>query len=692
MKNFMKKFIALLLVFAVMVTSSAFLLSGCTNNDGAGNGAGNGAQTGGQTGGETGGETGGGDDGSTDGDSGSTDGDSGSTDGDGGSTGGDSGSTGGGTGTTPVTPESPKDSTEDLSDNKIRVFILTGQSNAVGVADTNDLPADIDRTYEDVMFYVNGDTTQNNVSNFNQWTTVQNGYGIHTGCSGSELGMASVLSQVYPKGTDGKYNCAIIKYAWGGTGLAELWLSENGYDVYKSTGGNANYVDYNGRKVGKLYKEMMETIKNGLNGLVSQGYEPVVSGMAWMQGCNDAYSMTWANNYDGMLECMIKDIRTSLNVPNMPVAIGEIGILFSQYSDIIRDKQYKVGTTYPDCYFVSQHDLDLKPEDWWHFDAISLYKLGRRYISHILTSYRDLVVPTTATYSQESSVQTDYRLPQFVEATTQSGIKLPLEVIWDRYGSATATGNVQVNGTFKNSTGTAKATVSITAEPDVDGRIDILGDKVWTSASKMYLKNGSGVGNGSYIQTIKTDKGLYIAGMMYDTDMIIWETSDWYNLIQSDQVQLYIYTGTATSGASRDKMTAVYITPTNTVSVYRGSASGWDAIERYRNRPLADSDMYRGKIQHAVKPFGTLAFGDRHLYFEGVDGATNIIDKDIGYSFELFMPYETLGITASQKNNIKINAGQADKYSWKDRTVYKLNGGAFDGVHENDDLSIFKAV
>ncbi len=586
---------------------------------------------------------------------------------------------------------SNRDSVETLEDNQIKVFILAGQSNAVGVADTDDLNSAYSRTYEDVMFYVNGDTTQNNISDFNKWMTVKNGYGIHTGCSGSELGMASVLSQLYPK-QNGKHKVAIIKYAWGGTGLAEQWLSETGYGIYHSEGGNANYVSYNGNMVGHLYKNMMDTINSGLQGLRDQGYEPEVSGMAWMQGCNDAYSMTWANNYDGMLACLIDDVRGHVDNPNMPVAIGEIGIIFSQYSDIIRDKQRKLGTTYPYCSFVSSQDLEIKVDDWWHFTSDSLYALGRRYVSAIVSNYRDFVVTNTANYTTTTSVRTHFQLPQYVEAVTSSGYQIPFEVNWDKYNYATANGTMTVNGTFKTCEGDAKATVTVGNEIVVDGRIEQYGDKAWDARTKVSLVDQNGTNKGSYVKAITTEQGLYIGGMLYDIDMNIWESDTaWYRYLDSDQVCIYINTSTSTSGAIDDSTIGMYLTCTNTLSIFEVHDGAWDGTDHYRTKSVADG--YYGKVKHAVKQFGTPAFGDRYLYeSDYVADGSNIIDKDIGYMFEIFVPYSSLGIIYADRANIKINIAHMDKLSWLEKTTYKINGGAYWDGHEGDTLDIYKSL
>ena len=76
-------------------------------------------------------------------------------------------------------------------------------------------------------------------------------------------------------------------------------------------------------------------IDNLVPGYQGQGYE--ISGMAWFQGWNDFCQ--WhieidqkkvgagiIENYPKDLSAMFRDLRQDLNVPNMPIVIGEMGI------------------------------------------------------------------------------------------------------------------------------------------------------------------------------------------------------------------------------------------------------------------------------------------------------------------------------------------------------------------------------
>jgi hypothetical protein len=106
----------------------------------------------------------------------------------------------------------------------------------------------------------------------------------------------------------------IIKTAWGGK------------DLYKDFRPPSS-----GGEVGPYYTQMIETVKKVLsdlpnqfpNHISSKGFE--ISGFVWWHGWNDYCSPTVAApKYEENLTNLIKDLRHDLNVPKLPVVIGEL--------------------------------------------------------------------------------------------------------------------------------------------------------------------------------------------------------------------------------------------------------------------------------------------------------------------------------------------------------------------------------
>jgi hypothetical protein len=110
-------------------------------------------------------------------------------------------------------------------------------------------------------------------------------------------------------------NILLIKVAWGGRSLA---------------------VDYrpplSGGTTGLYYEAMMANIYKTLANLSelvpgytsTRGYE--LAGFAWHQGWNDGCDVNMTAEYESNLANLIRDVRTDLGVPDVPISIGVSGM------------------------------------------------------------------------------------------------------------------------------------------------------------------------------------------------------------------------------------------------------------------------------------------------------------------------------------------------------------------------------
>jgi len=196
----------------------------------------------------------------------------------------------------------------------VKVFILAGDSNCEGKAKTTLLEHLINdpaaaATYKhlkaaDGKWAVREDVWIRFLGRKGDLTV---GYGGGQDQIGIELQFGNVI------GDHLENQALLIKTAWGGSGLSRNFSSP-------SSGG----------KVGDCYTQMVENVKDTLKNLKTlfpgydeaNGYE--VAGFVWFSGWNDAGMPV--EDYEQKLANLIKDLRKDLNVPNLAVVIGEMGV------------------------------------------------------------------------------------------------------------------------------------------------------------------------------------------------------------------------------------------------------------------------------------------------------------------------------------------------------------------------------
>ncbi len=212
----------------------------------------------------------------------------------------------------------------DAGKKPIKVFILAGQSNMEGQgAVSMDDPRDYNGGKGNLVWSMANSKSTDKMKKLkkdNEWvvrddvqisfkvndevrkgglTIGYTGYGGDTHI-GPELGFGFVMGDLFEEPV------LLIKTAWGGKSL---------------------FVDFrppsSGGQVGPYYTKMVEEIRAALAGLGEQKYE--VAGFYWQQGWNDMCEPLAIPEYSNNLVNLVKDLRKELNVPNMPVVVGELG-------------------------------------------------------------------------------------------------------------------------------------------------------------------------------------------------------------------------------------------------------------------------------------------------------------------------------------------------------------------------------
>lgn len=233
----------------------------------------------------------------------------------------------------------------------LKVFILAGQSNMEGHAQTSTFPA-IDKdpktadlhkkmvgsdgepvVLDDVWIaYSYGNFSGDPVGKRSGKLTA--GYGsqhhVGTGKIGPEFTFGIYMHEVLGEPV------LLIKDAWGGKSLK--------VDFRPPSGGELD-DEKNKEKAGRYYDLLIEHVKEVLADpkAVYPDYDPKegyeISGFVWFQGFNDMVGpyppadpskgrkgAKDFSEYSRLLACLIRDVRKDLTAPEMPFVIGALGV------------------------------------------------------------------------------------------------------------------------------------------------------------------------------------------------------------------------------------------------------------------------------------------------------------------------------------------------------------------------------
>ncbi len=184
---------------------------------------------------------------------------------------------------------------------KIKVFILSGQSNMVGWGNSLELPDSLRNGADNKLMFEGGKWQKlkpHKKANIKQ----RKRFGMTEFKFGPEISFAEEISKAYPNETIG-----IIKSSFGGTGI--LAWSPN---WTKEQADRSN----DGMK-GDLYKVLIEKIK-----AAQKEADIEIVGFLWQQGGKDMKKIALGKEYFDNLKSLIEGLRKDLNLPNLPMFIG----------------------------------------------------------------------------------------------------------------------------------------------------------------------------------------------------------------------------------------------------------------------------------------------------------------------------------------------------------------------------------
>ena len=236
------------------------------------------------------------------------------------------------------------------AEERVKVFVLAGQSNMEGHGQTRSLPVLGEHPKlghllkklqnADGSWAIRDDVTIAWKAKEKKHGPLTVGWGGEEHEIGPELMFGTIMGEKYDAPV------LLIKTAWGGK---DVYCDFRSPSAGKPTGAAAAVLkrereDGGNREIGQYYRMMIADVKETLNniehivpGYQGQGYE--IAGFAWFQGWNDFCGGHGViEQYPKHLSAMFRDVRKDLGAPDVPIAIGELGIGGNEIAE--RAKKY----------------------------------------------------------------------------------------------------------------------------------------------------------------------------------------------------------------------------------------------------------------------------------------------------------------------------------------------------------------
>jgi len=308
-----------------------------------------------------------------------------------------------------------EESTGTESKGTINVWLIAGQSNAVGYGYGAPEAASVDSRYvdgfENVIYYGSrsGAVTYDFIP-----TAV--GMGKGSAYCGPEIGIASAL------GNSDTPN-AIIKYAVGGTSLypittSKTWTSNSYIADVNSDDDPNNDVDTSITTIGGLYDNFMTTIEDGLNLLIEDGYTPVIKGLLWSQGGAESGNTDRANEYAKLLYHVVNDMRSDISVIANDPSINDAEnplpfVIVKTY----RNPDYETEATLKNVPIINEAQKTVASQlkgisiidpskvykfsqlDSWHYSTEGQLGTGELFVSEVMAKESKYLVTSDGEYA-----------------------------------------------------------------------------------------------------------------------------------------------------------------------------------------------------------------------------------------------------------------------------------------------------
>ena len=276
-------------------------------------------------------------------------------------------------------------STPSESGSNYKLYFLGGQSNMEGYGTSNELPPTAQAPTEKAMIFVGQYALDNEThGGVGIWQPLQPGFGTGFTTDGvtitlsKNFGPELLFGQTMAK-QSGDANIAIVKYALGGTGLAE------------GVGYGSWYPDFSEGAGINQYDNALTTLRNALahSDIDGDGRADrlVPSGIVWMQGEADAHhSQAAADEYRANLERLMGLLRAAMRVDDLPLAIGKItdsgmsedGSVMD-YIETVQEAQQDFVKSDSCAQYVTVTEELPYLADGWHYNTEGFVRLGTAF-------------------------------------------------------------------------------------------------------------------------------------------------------------------------------------------------------------------------------------------------------------------------------------------------------------------------
>lgn len=287
----------------------------------------------------------------------------------------------------------------------IRVFVLAGQSNAVGYNHIREyklgkakFPEHLQKQ-EDILFWDTGKLASSVQNKWSQLTVSAKG------SFGPEISFAYTMAKLMPK-----YRIAIIKCAFGGTGIAPSSRYKDFIPQLKNFDDKGkNWLPSpQGDKEGLLYQDLIANLRAAEKSSLLKNNKWRYAGLLWMQGEHEAgCSPSMAKDYGKLLKSLITSVRKELKSKKIPTVVGEINNHSWKFQDIARAGQKATCEELKNVSLVKTTDLPRGLSGGAaHFTCDGTLSLGLRFAKAMAKYYR-LKFPENINFTSVANPQKD---------------------------------------------------------------------------------------------------------------------------------------------------------------------------------------------------------------------------------------------------------------------------------------------
>lgn len=272
------------------------------------------------------------------------------------------------------------DCLNDGNNQKAKVIVLLGQSNASGCTYNNYL--EMNTSNEEYERYQNGfNNVLINYSIDNRSYTTNGEFkkvdltcGVKEGRFGPELGMSDVLSKEFKDET-----IFILKFTMSGYSLNHHWLS--------------NYERFD------IYNACLIFLETYLDFLISKNYDINLDAICFMQGESDTTEYKASRYYNNLIK-FTNYLRSDLDKYNddeiyfIDAGISDSPYCEPSYPDINKAKEDFSKLSPYNIYFPTiENGLTTMNEpyenpDLGHYDSLSMIRLGELFGEHLVSIYK----------------------------------------------------------------------------------------------------------------------------------------------------------------------------------------------------------------------------------------------------------------------------------------------------------------